>query len=75
MSTTPRRITIEDVIAQTGLGPIQTRADVKAGLLPGRMRGRQYVCPPGEYQKWLDGDWTPRPQPQPVQMIQRKKAA
>ena len=57
----PRRIIIEDLMAATGLGPKQVRHEVRAGLLPGRMRGTTYVCSPGEYDRWYQGDWTPRP--------------
>lgn len=72
---TPRVITIEHLMAVTGLGPVQARRDVRAGLLPGRMRGRQYVCPPGEFDAYVRGEWAPRPQPQPVELIRRRRAS
>jgi hypothetical protein len=71
---TPRPVTIEEVMAATGLGPYQVRADVRAGLLPGRMRGARLVCPRGLWERYLAGDWTPRPQPQPVPMLHKKSA-
>ena len=74
MSTEPRRITIETIMAATGLGPNQVRHDVRAGLLPGRMRGTKYVCPPGEYDRWYQGEWNPRPTEtaEPVSMVHRR---
>lgn len=69
----PRRITIERLMAETGLGPIQARRDVRKGLLPGRMRGKTYICTPGEFDRWYRGDWTPRPQPRQVDLVRRRK--
>ena len=51
------RITIEDLMEITGHGKRTTISMVRAGNLPGFMHGRHYACSPGEFQKWLDGDW------------------
>ena len=79
MSTdTLAAVTLDDLATATGLGKIQAANDVEAGLLPGRFRygkhGRrlQYVCPRGEFEQWLAGDWQPRPQPQPVPLIHKR---
>jgi hypothetical protein len=69
-----RPVLLDDLMAATGLTRRQVTADVRAGLLPGRMRGRRYVCPPGEYARWLAGEWVARPQPQPVTMLHKRSA-
>lgn len=72
---TPPAVTIAELMAATGLGPRQARADVKAGLLPGRIRRTgEYVCPRGEFEQYVRGDWQPRPQPttERVQMVHKK---
>lgn len=56
--TTPR-ITIGRLMADFGTGSRQTRRLVREGKLPGFVdKYGAYFCAPGEYQKWLDGDWT-----------------
>ena len=77
MTTQQRRITIEMVMAATGLGPRTARRWVREGKLPGRMEGTHYVCPPGEYDRWYAGEWTPRPTEtaQPVELRHHRKAS
>lgn len=76
MSTPVRRITIEDLMAVTGLGPNTTRRLVREGRLPGEMVGSHYVCPPGEFDRYVRGDWEPRPQPAsvPMQLLHKRTA-
>lgn len=52
-----RRVTIDDLIAQTGTGKRTAMRLVREGRLPGFIDGRAYVCSPGEFQKWIDGNW------------------
>ena len=68
-------IPIAQLMADTGYGPITTRRLVRAGALPGEMIGRRYLCTPGEYERWLRGEWTPRPQPQPVKLLHERKVS
>lgn len=56
-------ITADELMAYTGLGPVQVRADVRAGLLPGRMRGRKLILTAAEFRRWQNGDWIPKPEP------------
>lgn len=52
-----KRVSLEDLMQVTGTGVRTTMRMVRAGKLPGFIEGRTYVCSPGEFQKWLDGDW------------------
>lgn len=54
-----KRVVIEDLMVHTGLGPQVARRMVREGNLPGFISGTQYVCSPGEFEKWLQGDWKP----------------
>lgn len=51
------RVTLDELMAETGLGPRSARRLVREGNLPGLVTGSQYVCSRGEFQKWLDGEW------------------
>lgn len=70
-------ITIEHLMAHTGFGRVQVRRLVRQGQLPGQIdeTSRRYFCAPGEFAKWLAGDWEPRPKPAPVQMLRTRKSA
>lgn len=50
-----RRITLDDVMAVTGLGPRTTARLVREGRLPGCFEGRHYICTPGEFDEWYEG--------------------
>ena len=52
-----KRVTIEDLMVHTGQGKNTVMRLVRKGNLPGFIEGRTYVCSPGEFQKWLDGEW------------------
>lgn len=49
-----RRVTIDDLIAQTGTGKRTAMRLVRENKLPGFIDGRQYICSPGEFQRWRD---------------------
>lgn len=74
MTDTPTAVTIEELCTATGLGPRQVRDDVKAGLLPGRIRRHQLVLARGEFQRWLAGEWQPRSQPEPISLLHKRSA-
>lgn len=57
-------VKITDLMTYAGTGPKTTRRLVREGYLPGHMDGKRYVCSPGEFAKWMSGDWTPTPRPQ-----------
>ena len=52
-----KRVTLDDLMQVTGTGVRKTMQMVRAGRLPGFVDGRDYVCSPGEFQKWIEGDW------------------
>lgn len=52
-----KRVTIGDLMAATGTGKRTTMRLVREGKLPGFVDGSEYICSPGEFQKWLDGEW------------------
>lgn len=65
-------ITVEQLMAVTGLGPVQVRADVRAGILPGRIRKGKLILTAAEFRRWQAGEWTPRPQYEPTDFIRRR---
>ena len=73
-TNTPTAVTVDELATATGLGRRQVIADVRAGLLPGRMRGYRLVLPRGEFERWQRGDWQPRPQPEPVTLLHKRSA-
>lgn len=52
-----KRVTIDDLMAASGTGKRTTMRLVREGKLPGFVDGREYVCSPGEFQKWMAGEW------------------
>jgi hypothetical protein len=75
MSDLPAAPTIEALMAATSLTKRQCYSDVRAGLLPGRIRRGRWVCPPGEFAAYVAGDWHPRTPPQPVSLLHTRKSA
>lgn len=75
--TDRKRITLEDLMAVTGAGPRKARRLVREGRLPGFVDGTLYVCSPGEFQRWIDGDWEPPVPRKPVQLhsVRREDAS
>lgn len=53
-----KRVELADLMTITGTGERTTRRLVREGKLPGFVDGSHYVCSPGEFQKWLDGEWS-----------------
>lgn len=53
----PKHITLDDLCIESGAGPIKARRLVRERKLPGFIDGNTYICSPGEFQDWLDGNW------------------
>ena len=77
MTDVPPPATVADLMAATGLGRDAVRKAIREGQLPGRKIGRKYVIPRGEFNAYIDGRWTPRPQEpiRPVTPFVRKRTA
>lgn len=56
-------ITVDDIAAVVGTGPRTTRRLIREGQLPGRFDGRNFICTPGEFDRWKRGEWVPKPNP------------
>ena len=77
-------VPLEALIAKAGIGKRTTIRLVREGKLPGFMDGSAYICSPGEFQKWLDGEWqytgvrsTPprNKKREPIAIVRKGKAA
>lgn len=74
----PPARTVRDLVIATGLSAKVVRREIRAGLLPGEIHGDRYVVPAGEFDRWVNGLWTPnrRPTPlKPVEMMNKRKVA
>jgi hypothetical protein len=69
----PKPVTIAELEASTGFGPRTVRRLVREGQLPGRIIGRRLLLTRGEFQQFLDGDWQPKPKPEPIRPITTMK--
>lgn len=56
-------VRLADLATAAGMGNRTAARLVREGRLPGFMAGERYVCPPGEYEDWLQGRWTYRGTP------------
>lgn len=72
----PRRISINDLMAATGVGPKTARRLVREGIFPGHMDGRTFICTPGEFDAWYEGRHArPVKQVTSITPIVRRKSA
>lgn len=57
------RVRLADLATAAGVGKRTAIRLVREGRLPGFMDGERYICPPGEYEDWLQGRWQYRGTP------------
>ena len=74
--TEPIYVPEDEMTTATGLGKIQLRNDIAAGLLPGRLRGRKPQVLRAEWNAYITREWKPRPaQPVGIVNIHERKAS
>lgn len=53
-------VRLNQLAAAACVGPLTARRLIREGKLPGFLDGANYICSEGEFQDWLDGNWTYR---------------
>ena len=56
-------VSLDELMTFTGLGPRQVRNAVRDGHLPGQIVKGRLILPRGLYDRYLSGEWEPKPQP------------
>lgn len=56
----PEPAMIEDLMRASGLSKRLCFKEVRKGNLPGRIVSGKYSCPWGEFQQYIDGQWSQR---------------
>lgn len=66
MNPEPIYVPVKELMAATGLGPRQLRADITAGLLPGMIVRRQVRVLRSQWNAYVAGEWQPR---KPIEIV------